>query len=68
MHRSSIVLVLALAGSALAQPTAFTYQGRLNDGSDAANGQYDFRFRLYNAQSGGSQVGMTLEALLSQEK
>lgn len=28
--------------------TAFTYQGRLTDGGAPANGDYDFRFRLYD--------------------
>jgi hypothetical protein len=37
--------------------TAFTYQGRLTDGGSPANGEYDFRFELYDAVSGGSQVG-----------
>jgi len=36
--------------------TAFTYQGRLNDGAAAATGMYDLRFRLYNAQISGSAV------------
>lgn len=36
---------------------AFTYQGHLNDGGNPANGEYDFQFILYNASSGGSQVG-----------
>jgi hypothetical protein len=36
---------------------AFTYQGYLKDGSNPANGEYDFRFILYNALIGGSQVG-----------
>ena len=40
--------------------TAFTYQGRLTDGSGPANGTYDFEFRLYDAQSGGAQVGSIL--------
>ena len=37
--------------------TAFTYQGRLLDGGGLANGNYDFRFILYDAEVGGSQVG-----------
>jgi hypothetical protein len=32
----------------LAQPTAFTYQGRLDENGGRANGIYDFRFTLYN--------------------
>lgn len=37
--------------------TAFTYQGRLTDGGSPASGDYDFRFILYTAEVGGSQVG-----------
>ena len=40
--------------------TAFTYQGRLTDGGNPANGEYDFQFRLYDAATGGSQVGSTI--------
>ena len=39
---------------------AFTYQGQLKDGSNPANGEYDFQFMLYNSLSGGSQVGSTV--------
>ena len=42
---------------ARAQGTAFTYQGRLNDGGAPANGSYDLQFILYNAGVGGSQQG-----------
>src|SRR5690349_17230659 len=34
---------------ALAQGTAFTYQGQLSDGGQSANGSYDFRFTLVDA-------------------
>jgi hypothetical protein len=37
-----------------AQGTAFTYQGRLNDGASAANGSYEFIFSLFSVPSGGS--------------
>jgi hypothetical protein len=40
--------------------SAFTYQGSLTDGSNPANGAYDFEFKLYDAASGGSQVGSTV--------
>ncbi len=40
--------------------TAFTYQGYLTDGSNPANGSYDFQFQLFNAATGGSQVGSTV--------
>src|SRR5882672_10593044 len=42
------------------QTTAFTYQGRLTDGSAPANGSYDVRFILFNAGVGGSQIGPLL--------
>ena len=60
-HAKRIVLLLValvVSGSvhsALAQGTAFTYQGRLQDGATNANGNYDFQFTLWDALSGGSQ-------------
>ena len=46
--------------SAFAQGTAFTYQGRLNDGASPASGGYDLTFAVFDADSIGSQVGATL--------
>jgi hypothetical protein len=40
--------------------TAFTYQGLLIDGGNPANGEYDFEFKLYDASSGGTQIGSTV--------
>ena len=40
--------------NALAQGTAFTYQGRLNTGSNPANGSYNLTFTLFTTGSGGS--------------
>ena len=40
--------------------SGFIYQGRLKDGDRPASGLYNFRFKLYAAQSGGSQVGPTV--------
>jgi len=37
--------------------TMFSFQGRLMDNGRPANGTYDFRFRLYDAQNGGHSVG-----------
>ncbi len=37
--------------------TAFTYQGRLKSAGQPANGNYDLRFTLYDAASGGGPVG-----------
>jgi hypothetical protein len=38
----------------------FTYQGLFKDGGDPANGTYDIRFILYDADSGGTQIGSTV--------
>jgi hypothetical protein len=63
LHRGllALTLTLSLPPSALlfAAPlgTAFTYQGRLSDGGTPANGTYDLKFTLYDAASGGVQVG-----------
>jgi len=40
--------------------TGFTYQGRLDEGANSASGNFDLRFILYNAEIGGSQVGLIL--------
>jgi hypothetical protein len=48
-----------LVCAAQAQTTAFTYQGRLSDTNVAAAGPYDFQFALYDALSGGTQIGTT---------
>lgn len=36
--------------------TAFSYQGRLTDNDTAANGGFDFRFILFDAQLNGTQL------------
>ena len=67
MHRPfSIALLIfasvffATAPNVMAQTTEFTYQGSLKDNANPANGTYDFEFQLYDALSGGSQIGSTL--------
>ena len=49
--------VLSLSQTASNIGTAITYQGSLDDGGNPATGAYDFRFRLYDALSGGVQLG-----------
>jgi hypothetical protein len=44
-----------------AQGTAFTYQGTLKHLGVPANGPYDFRFSLWDAASGGTQIGSTIQ-------
>ena len=51
--------MLALAGlttSLNAQSTAFTYQGRLDQGGQPATGIYKMSFRLYDRETGGSPL------------
>jgi len=66
LGRSALVITAALALAALlhlparAQGTAFTYQGSLDDAGAPASGLHDFLFRLYDAASGGAQLGSTL--------
>jgi hypothetical protein len=57
-----IGLLLSLGGTANAAPfgTAFTYQGRLADGTNAANNFYDLDFALFDAPAGGSQLGLNV--------
>jgi hypothetical protein len=42
--------------------TNFVYQGFLNNNGQPANGAFDFQFKLYDAPSGGLQVGITSTA------
>jgi len=42
-----------------AATTAFTYQGSLKKSGSAVNGNCDFQFGLWNAQSLGTQLGVT---------
>src|SRR5208337_1019342 len=44
--------------TACAQGTAFTFQGRLNDGANPANGIYDLRFAIYDLVTSGTQQGV----------
>jgi trimeric autotransporter adhesin len=57
------ILLVVCADSARAQSTGFTYQGRLNDNSQVANGNYDFEFKLFTALTGGTQDGTPREVL-----
>src|SRR5215475_16002569 len=52
-----MAITLATAWHLQAQSTAFTYQGRLDDGGNPANGSYDLTFALCSAASGPTQLG-----------
>jgi hypothetical protein len=54
-----VLVFIAIVQTVCAQGTAFTYQGRLGSGGNAASGVYDFTFAVWNANSGGAQQGAT---------
>lgn len=54
--RCALLGALLAAAPAFAD-TTFTYQGELANSSVLANGTYDFRFILYSADLGGTQIG-----------
>lgn len=56
----ALVLFLVCAHSISAQTSAFTYQGKLNEDGVAPSGTYQLQFRLYDAPSGGNQIGQSL--------
>ncbi|WP_223786720.1 hypothetical protein [Marinicella meishanensis] len=66
MRVKSTVCQLILIGTMLIGTTAslaetsFTYQGQLSQSGQAAQGPYDMTFALYDADSAGNQVGVTL--------
>ena len=59
---SALALLVCFAGELVASPmgSAFSYQGRLNDGANPANGFYDLQFAVYDASVSGNQIGSTL--------
>ncbi len=56
---STVLLLSVFTGvkSALAQGTAFTYQGNLNNNGSPASGHYDFQCTLFDAATNGNTVG-----------
>lgn len=65
--RNTLLFFVALWLTSLAAfaqgPTAFTYQGRLNDAGQPATGAYDLQFTLYDAAANGAVLAgpLTLE-------
>ena len=59
-----MLLALALCASSafaqIAQLPDFTYQGRLEANGQPATGAYDLTFQLFDAESGGNQIGDTI--------
>src|SRR5438132_12818363 len=62
-HPAQHSLGMASNGSPLTPVgSGFTYQGRLLDGGNPANGSYDFQIIMYDALVGGNQVGSIVTA------
>lgn len=58
---SAGLLALGLPGfAASAYAQSFTYQGSLKDAGAAANGAFNMQFALFDAASGGNQIGSTV--------
>jgi len=57
-----LTVTLLVAASASAQTTAFSYQGKLTDSGNPANGQYDLQFKFFDTLTvgTGTQQGATL--------
>jgi hypothetical protein len=55
-----MAVILIVLGAIYGNAQLFTYQGFLQEGGDLANGSYNLAFKLFNAASGGAQVGSTL--------
>jgi hypothetical protein len=53
----AVVLCFGPVGLAGPVGTAFTYQGRLIDNNQPADGLYDLKFKLYDSNAGGAKVG-----------
>jgi hypothetical protein len=53
---AAVCSLFTLVYSTQAQGTAFTYQGRLNSGTNVATGSYDVKFTLFAVNAGGSAI------------
>jgi hypothetical protein len=60
--RQSVFLILLLFVPIVpAQTTAFNFQGRLNNGANPANGDFELQFKLFDTLAGGAQIGGTID-------
>lgn len=64
-HFLLVIFILLTVGlnTAMAQSTGFTYQGKLNDINQPANGNYDLEFKLFTALTGGTQDGTSRQVM-----
>jgi len=61
MLAATLLLCLSeVIAAPVPQSTAFTYQGSLSANGQPANGSFDLTFKLFDAPTGGSQVGSTI--------
>src|SRR5262245_50098386 len=60
----SLAVLLLSANESSAQTTLFSYQGKLTDAGNPANGTYDLQFRLFDTVivGTGAQQGPTITA------
>src|SRR5215204_5790287 len=49
--------MMLFSSAVCGQGNAFSFQGRLNDGTNPANGRYDLEFKLFDAVAGSTQIG-----------
>src|SRR5689334_4588835 len=56
LSTSCVAILFYVVMIAQAQTTALTYQGKLNDGGDVANGTYDMQFNLFDTPTVGTGV------------
>lgn len=57
----ALLLPVAMADAAEPQLPDFTYQGQLQRNGAPANGAFDLSFALFDAASGGNQVGIAID-------
>ena len=55
----TLLMFVSFESAVCAQGNAFSYQGRLNDGTNPASGNYDLQFILFDAANGGGALGGT---------
>jgi hypothetical protein len=60
-----LLIVLLAPGICFAQSSTFTYQGKLASAGAAANGDYQFEFKLFDSDLAGNQVGTTQTVVAS---
>lgn len=64
MQRYPVIAILVCGASvpAFAQNATFTYQGLLKDSGANLTGQVDLEFSLFDADTNGGHIGVTLDA------